>query len=75
MNPLNKYFELKDNKISSVDDYNVVESRETVRWSLSGDNFICKTREGIIASGVLNPSTALDEDELKTLLRSSEYNI
>jgi hypothetical protein len=71
----NEYFELNANKIYLVDSNEVVESRDTVLWNLAKTKFICKTREGIVASGVMNPATALTQEEAVSKSRSNEYTV
>ena len=72
---LNEYFELNANKISLVDSNDVVNTVDSVLWNIAKTKFICKTREGIVASGNMNPSTALTQEEAKAKAISSEYQI
>ena len=61
MNKKNEYFELPASKLSVVDSDEVVETQDTVRWNNDNTKFICKTKVGIVASGVMNPHTAVED--------------
>ena len=57
----NEYFILPSSKLSTVDSDEVVNSRNTVRWNNDKTKFICKTKVSIVASGVMNPHTAVSD--------------
>ena len=73
MGSKNEYYELPKNRINMVTHTDIVENADTVRWSLDGEFFICKTKHNIKNSGALTPFQPMTHAEVLELVRSDKY--
>ena len=60
----NEYYILPKNRINTFEHSDIVENINTVRWSLDGNYFLCKTRIGLKNLGFLTPFTPYSHEEI-----------
>lgn len=70
----NEYYELPTNKIAMVSHSDIVESKDSVKWSNDKTKFICKTKEGIKNGGALTPNTPMTHKQALALVNTLDYN-
>jgi len=66
----NQYYILPKSKIFLIEDRDVVENKNTIRWDLEKTKFLIKTKKGIKNSGALTPFTPMEHKEILTYLNN-----
>jgi hypothetical protein len=69
----NEYYILAIGQLNLLENSEIVESLETVRYNLAGNKFVCKTKRGIVNPPFMNPNIALTHDEVIIEMRKSTW--
>ena len=70
----NKYYILAIGQLNILENSEIVENLETVRYNLAGNKFVCKTKVDIIDTpGFMNPNTAYSHKEILIELAKPEW--
>jgi len=70
---MNEYYILPTGMLNVLDNYDVVETLETVRYNLNGTKFVCKTRSGVTNPPFMNPHTAKTHSEVLVEMAKAEW--
>lgn len=71
---MNDYYILAAGQLNILDNTDVVESLDTVRYNKTGTKFICKTKVGISNAPFMNPNTVLTHAQVLVELAKPEWN-
>ncbi len=69
----NEYYILPVALLNLLDEEEVVESLETVRYNLNKTKFVCKTKIGIMNAPFMNPNTAYSHSEILAEMSKPEW--
>ena len=69
----NQYYILTAGQEHLVENSEVVENLDTVRWNLLGNKFVCKTKVGIVTPPFMNPKKAMTHEETLVEMAKPEW--
>jgi len=61
---MNEYYILSKGQLNLLENSDVVENLNTVRYSLNGNNFVCKTKAGVTSPAFMNPNAVYTHAEI-----------